>query len=434
MPKISKKPFRVFATCSIVLLTFGLSLFIDCYTSPIEDEIISEGILTEILYPVFASILSLGGLIGAVFAGPLAEYFGIKSTIIFVSPLAAIGGVICILASNPTLLIFGRLVIGLQVGVVNSSIPIYISEISSSKRKLYGSVLGLSLRMGTLLAYVLGIWFGFRWLGVFYLFSLLLLTLLITYLPDSPQWLYSKGYTQTAIKTTAYLHEGYEDVECRFPEKIQHESLRSLLNGLCVWSVLRPLLVCCTLQVFKESSAQQLLMLYAAHTLEAGVSINPLLAALFNIISQVIGCVIFLWMIRKVPWKKLVLVTTAIQAICNALLALTLYLSIDDLHCSHSVFTSYVCSVLMYAPLCITSVMSCCFGVGWGSVVWWLYGEILDKRYARFCAGIATFCTYVSSFLNQLIAPILVDYFGADVVFLGYSCCCLLGMIFQYFY
>ncbi|KAI6647941.1 Solute carrier family 2, facilitated glucose transporter member 8-like [Oopsacas minuta] len=434
MAKFSQKPIRVFVTCSIALLTFGLSLFIDSYTSPIEDEILSDGILSENMYPVFASMLSLGGLIGAVFAGPITECFGIKSAIIFVSPLAAIGGFGCIVASSPIVLVFGRMLIGMQIGVVNSTVPIYISEISSSKRKLYGSVLGLGLRMGTFIAYTIGLWLGFRWIVVFYLSCLFVLTFLLSYQPDSPHWLHSKGYTQSAIRATAYLHECYEDLDCKFPEKETHKSMASFMRGFFALPVIRPLIICCSIQIFKESSAQQLLLLYAAHTLEAGVSINPQFAAIFNILSQVFGSIIFLWVIQKIHWKKLVILTTIFQAICNALLAVTLYLSIDELRCTHSVYTSCFCGVLMYAPLIITSVMSFAYGIGWGSIVWWLYGEILDKRYARVCAGIATFCTYLASFLNQLFAPILVNYAGSAVVFFGYSCCCVLALVFQYFY
>ena len=435
--RYSLKQLRVFSTCVVTLLTFGLSLYIDSYTSPIQDEMISTGVLTENMFAVFASVLSLGALIGAVFAGPITELIGVKSAIIFVSPLAALGGFICIFSTNPILLVFGRILIGLQVGVVNSSVPVYNSEIAASKRKLYGSVLGLSLRLGTFLAYLLGVWLGYLWLGVFYLASLTLLMCLMLYQTDSPIWLLSKGYYESAIRATAYLHDCYEELDCRFPEKNSvksNKSMKVFIKEFCVWPVIRPLLVCCSLQMFKESSAQQLLMLYAAHTLEAGVSIDPRAAALFNIIAQVIGSVIFLWAIRIVNWKKLLVITTIIQAFSNALLGVTLYLSIDDFRCSQNVYNSCFCGVLMYAPLFITSVLSCAYGVGWGSAVWWLYGEILDKRYARVSAGIATFCTYLASFLNQLIAPILVNYFGASVVFLGYACICVLGVFFQYFY
>ena len=431
------KQLRVFSTCAVTILTFGLSLYIDSYTSPIQDEMLSSGILTENMFPVFASVLSLGALIGAVFAGPITEWIGVKSTIIFVSPLAAFGGFICIVATNPIILVFGRILIGLQVGIVNSSVPVYNAEIAASKRKYYGSVLGLSLRLGTFIAYLLGLWLDYQWLGVFYLTCLLLLVTLMLYQPDSPIWLQSKGYMKSAIRSTAYLHDCYEELDCKFPEKGSskpNRSLKEFIKDFCVWPVIRPLLVCCSLQVFKESSAQQLLMLYAAHTLEAGVSIDPRAAALFNIIAQVIGSIMFLWAIRVFNWKRLLIITTIVQAFSNALLAVTLYLSIDDLHCSQSIYNSCFCGVLMYAPLFITSVLSCAYGLGWGSAVWWLYGEILDKRYARVSAGIATFCTYLASFLNQLIAPILVNYFGASIVFLGYACTCVLGVLFQYFY
>ena len=436
---ISLKQLRVFFLCSTTILTFGLSLYIDSYTSPIEDKILNEGILDKTSYPVFASILSLGAIIGSLVAGPLTEWVGIKSTLIFASPLAVIGGFVCVVAWDPISLILARIAIGIQVGITNSSIPIYNSEIAPpSKRKLYGSVLGLSLRLGTTVAYLLGIWMGFRWLAVIHIASLLILITALTYQPESPRWIHSKGNIVRAIRTTAYLHDICEDLadnlvhEKENPPK--HDTVADFMHFYCVKPVIKPLLICCTIQIFKESSAQQLLMLYAAHILEQGVSINPEVAALFNILSQVLGSVLFLWVIKQVPWKKLLIITTAMQALFNVLLGLNLYLSINHFQCQRNIDSYTTCSVLMNAPLFLTSILSCSYGVGWGSLVWWLYGEILHKRYARVSAGIATFCTYTAAFLNQLIAPILVNYFGSYVVFLGYGFVCLLGLSLQLYY
>ena len=87
--------------------------------------------------------------------------------------------------------------------------------------------------------------------------------------------------------------------------------------------------------------------------------------------------------------------------------------------------------MLQYAPLVLTSAFGFSFALGIGSIAWWLYGQILHHRYTRMSAGIITFVSYSSCYLNQLIAPILVAYFGADVVFVGLAAIACLSLCVQ---
>ena len=49
-----------------------------------------------------------------------------------------------------------------------------------------------------------------------------------------------------------------------------------------------------------------------------------------------------------------------------------------------------VCGILQAAPMVFLSLIGFSFGLGWGSIAWWLYGQILHKYYTRISAGIVT--------------------------------------------
>ena len=97
--------------------------------------------------------------------------------------------------------------------------------------------------------------------------------------------------------------------------------------------------------------------------------------------------------------------TTFAQALSNGLLGLTMYLSIQKFNCAHSTQNSNFCEVLQFVPLLLVAIYGFSFSIGWDSISWWLYGQILHPHCTRLSAGIIS----------------LIPYFGAYVLFIFYS-------------
>lgn len=106
---------------------------------------------------VVSSMYTLGGLIGALSAGPSAGRYGRRMTMQLTTIFFAIGPVFEALSPNIGTMAFGRLLSGLGAGASVVVVPIYISEISPPAEKgFFGSFTQIMCNVGILVAQLLG--------------------------------------------------------------------------------------------------------------------------------------------------------------------------------------------------------------------------------------------------------------------------------------
>lgn len=99
------------------------------------------------------SILSAGTFVGALLAGSISDKFGRRMAIILGTIVYLVGVIIQVAAAGMDLLIVGRAIAGLGVGVVSASSIMFISEVSPAT--LRGSSIGayqLFITLGLLFA------------------------------------------------------------------------------------------------------------------------------------------------------------------------------------------------------------------------------------------------------------------------------------------
>ncbi|KAI6648844.1 Sugar transporter ERD6-like 6 isoform X1 [Oopsacas minuta] len=437
------KHIRVFHACMITTIGFLSLMYIESYTSPIQDDILERGILTINTYPLFVSAINIGGLIGSLIAGPISEWLGTKTSLIVFSQLGTIGGILLVWANDGVSMTFARGIIGVYSSFSLTCVPLYNIEVASkSSWKFYGGIQAMSIRMGVFLSYSLGIWLPYRWLAFVYLVMVVFMNLNLVFLPESPRWLRKKGWNEKAEKAREYFFDVTKENTALVPDDKPEEPdsakddnspklrISQKIRSYLVWPVIRPLLVSCTMASFKTFSSNEYLFTYAAHTLAEAVSINSRVAAVFYPISLVITAIIFLLIIHKVNWKKLLILATFIQAIANVLLSATFYFSVEMLRCTHET-GSTICDVLLFAPMPLIMLYGFAYTIGLGSIYWWLYGKILHHHYIKISAGIVVFTYFASCILNQLIAPLIVEYLGAFVIFLIYAVLCFISIPIQ---
>ena len=154
-------------------------------------------------FSVVTSIYTLGGLLGAVGAGPCLTRYGRLFTMRLTTLSFIIGPVFESLASNISLLCFGRFISGIGCGAAIVVVPIYISEVAPPKEKgLFGALTQVMINIGILVAQVLGYFLSSSnlWriilavaggIGIVQLIALSLV-------PESPKWLSENGSPQDA--------------------------------------------------------------------------------------------------------------------------------------------------------------------------------------------------------------------------------------------
>ncbi|KAL2343401.1 hypothetical protein Fmac_004686 [Flemingia macrophylla] len=145
------------------------------------------------------SMALAGAIIGAAVGGWINDRFGRKKAIVFADTLFFIGSAVMGGAPNPSVLIVGRVFVGLGVGMASMASPLYISEASPTRvRGALVSLNGFLITGGQFLSYLINLAFTkargtWRWmLGVAAVPALIQIILMST-LPESPRWLFRKG-------------------------------------------------------------------------------------------------------------------------------------------------------------------------------------------------------------------------------------------------
>ena len=159
------------------------------------------------------ALLQLGAMIGAFNQGWVAERISRKYSIVVASIIFVIGSAMQTGAHDYALLVVGRFIGGLAVGMLSMVVPMYIAEVSPPE--IRGSLLVLeefSIVFGICVSYF--ITFGTRYIQSDWSFRLpfllqmgpaILLGIAVIFLPFSPRWLVSKGRDEEALASLCKL-------------------------------------------------------------------------------------------------------------------------------------------------------------------------------------------------------------------------------------
>jgi len=167
------------------------------------------------------SIFTLGGLFGAVAAGPASSRYGRLRTMQLTTVFFIVGPALEALAPNIATLAVGRLISGIGAGSSLVSVPIYISEISPPEQKgFFGSSTQVMVNFGIFLTQFLGYFLskGQLWrlvlglggtIGLAQVFGLFLSV-------ESPKWLADHGHAKEAKRILREIRGDNSDVDEEF--------------------------------------------------------------------------------------------------------------------------------------------------------------------------------------------------------------------------
>ena len=149
-----------------------------------------------------ASGVPLGAIGGALLLGPTNEAVGRRMAIIISLLLYTLGGALEAGAINFGMIVAGRVILGLGVGLEGGTVPVYVAE--SVARKYRGNLVSLyqfNIALGEVFGYVVAAIFvnvksgSWRYmLGSSLVFSTIMLVGMF-WMPESPRFLMHKGRT-----------------------------------------------------------------------------------------------------------------------------------------------------------------------------------------------------------------------------------------------
>lgn len=165
--------------------------------------------------------MAAGSWLGALISGPLSDRLGRKYSIMVGCIIWVIGSIIVCASQNIGMLIVGRIINGLCVGIQSAQVPVYIAEISPpSKRARLIGLQQWAITWGILIMYYISYgcsfigdntvqshstanWrvpWGIQMVPAIFLFCMMLI------LPESPRWLARKDRWEEARQVLALVH------------------------------------------------------------------------------------------------------------------------------------------------------------------------------------------------------------------------------------
>ncbi|KAJ1427136.1 Sugar/inositol transporter [Sesbania bispinosa] len=298
------------------------------------------------LQETIVSMAVAGAIIGAAFGGWMNDKLGRKKSILTADVLFFAGAIVMAVAPAPWVIIIGRVLVGLGVGMASMTAPLYISEASpASIRGALVCINGLLITGGQFLSYLINLAFTktpgtWRWmLGVAGVPAAVQFILMLS-LPESPRWLYRQGMEEEAreILSKVYRPSEVEDEMGAMQESVKIEkeeeslmgnTLGEKLKGALTNDVVRRALYAgITVQVAQQFVGINTVMYYSPTIVQfAGIASNSTALALSLITSglNAVGSIMSMLFIDRYGRRKLMLISMIGIILCLIVLSVTFY-------------------------------------------------------------------------------------------------------------
>ncbi|KAL4378902.1 hypothetical protein GQ457_02G035540 [Hibiscus cannabinus] len=206
-------------------------------------------------YSVFGSIMTIGGMVGAILSGKVADLIGRKRTMWFSEVFCTAGWLSIALAKNAVWLDIGRLSIGIGVAMIYYVVPVYIAEITpKSHRGSFASSTMLMVSSGFALMFYIGTLTSWRSLAMIGAIPCVVQILGLFFIPESPRWLAKSGQekefeaslkrlrgdsdiSEEAANIRDYMETLDQQTEAGFLELFQRKYASSLILGVGLMSL-----------------------------------------------------------------------------------------------------------------------------------------------------------------------------------------------------
>jgi sugar porter (SP) family MFS transporter len=387
------------------------------------------GLSTFALEVIVSGVL-VGAAIGSFVGGRLADVYGRRGLLLVTAVIFAVGALLCGVAPSTSMLIVGRIVVGLGIGLASGTVPVYISEVSSpDARGWQVSLFQLAITVGIVLAYIVDYALApaaaWRWMFGLAIVPAVIFGAGMWFLPESPRWLGKSGRHEAAravlerIRGTADVEDELRDIENSLMRAGEHGRLTDLLHP----SVRQALTVGLGLAVFQQVTGINTVIYYAPLILKsAGISSasGAILATVGIGVVNVLMTIVSMWLLDRMGRRPLLLIGIAAMAATLGMLGVVF----RNPSPTESSATLAVVSMMVYVAA---------FAISLGPIFWLLISEIYPLRIRSSTEGLSAAFNWGSNLVVSLTFLTLVQELGASRTFWMYGAFAVAAWIFSYY-
>ncbi|KHN27123.1 Putative inositol transporter 1 [Glycine soja] len=392
---------------------------------------------SNLLQETIVSMAIAGAIVGAAGGGWMNDAYGRKKATLIADVIFIMGAIGMAAAPDPYLLILGRFLVGMGVGVASVTSPVYIAEASPSE--IRGSLVSTNVLMitaGQFLSYIVNLAFTrvpgtWRWMLGVSAVPAIVQFLLMLFLPESPRWLFIKNRKNEAVHVLSNIYDFArleDEVDFLTTQSDQERQRRNSIKFGDVFKskeIKLALLVGAGLQAFQQFTGINTVMYYSPTIVQmAGFNSNELALLLSLVVAgmNAVGTILGIYLIDHAGRKMLAL--SSLGGVFASLVVLSVS------------FLNQSSSNELYGWLAVLGLVLyiAFFSPGMGPVPWTVNSEIYPEEYRGICGGMSATVCWVSNLIVSQSFLSIAEAIGIGSTFLILAAISVLAFLFVLLY
>uniref|UniRef100_A0A6P7GA31 Facilitated trehalose transporter Tret1-like n=1 Tax=Diabrotica virgifera virgifera TaxID=50390 RepID=A0A6P7GA31_DIAVI len=441
MKVLGKRWFLYFCgfSVNVVMVCLGSMMV---WTSPVILKLQSNNTLVNPIgrpitvweFSLFIATYPLGLVIGSVLIAKVPDIIGRKTTLICIASGTLISFIGLFLARNIYAFFIFKFTVSLSLGGGPILIPMYTAEIAEDyNRGRLGFFISVAMTVGQLYGTVIG---AFTSVNVFSLLCglpALLCLICCTWLPESPEYLLTKGRKKEAVialsrlgKTKKNLDIENELVETQNMLQANTLTKNNFLKRLRADNaVKRGFYLAVSIMIFQDSIGISIVLgLLGPLLSESSIGLSGDILAIILIIIKFVAVIVATSIVERVGRRILILVALFIAGLSMLFLGLYFYFQQNSY---------YIPDVFKNLPLLCITCFLVVFAFGLSSVPYILVAELLPSELRSVGSSICQFLGEICMISTSFLYPIAAKYFGVHYCMFFFSFVDFSGFTHLYF-
>lgn len=400
----------IFVSLGVFLFGYDQGVMSGIITGPYFKDYFNQPTRAEV--GTMVAILEIGAFFSSIVVGKVGDIIGRRKTILYGSIIFFTGGTIQTAATGIPMMLLGRIIAGIGVGMLSTIVPVYQSEISPPHNR--GKLACIEFT-GNITGYTTSVWVDYfcsfidndySWriplmmqcvMGALLGFGSLLIV-------ESPRWLLDNDHDEEGIVVIANLYGGGDIHNAKARDEYREIKMSVLLQrqeGEKTYMEMfrryrTRVFIAMSAQAFAQLNGINVISYYAPYVFESAgwVGRQAILMTGINGITYFLSTIPPWYLVDH--WGRRFILLGGAIAMTLALCSMSYFLYLDI----QLTPTLVVASVMIY---------NAAFGYSWGPIPWLYPPEILPLSIRSKGASLSTATNWACNWIVGELTPVLQE-------------------------